>query len=181
MTRNQRLFLVGAVAGASLDMIHVASDVLYYPKPFYPWGQAWWVPFLFGMAALVLVWGYGLVSSFVGARDPLPPPSALTESALGFILAYAATGLFHDKELLLALGLVITWSWHTKRHPGEGAVPYALVTALGGTLFEAMLSSTGVFFYTPENQDIWGVPIWLPALYLHASLLTRSIALRYFR
>jgi hypothetical protein len=82
---------------------------------------------------------------------------------------------------LLALALVMTWSWHAKRHPGEGALPYALATALGGTLFEAMLSSTGAFYYTKDNQDILGVPIWLPALYLHASLLTRAIALRYFR
>jgi hypothetical protein len=88
MTRNQRLFLVGAVAGASLDMIHVVSGVLSYPNPFYPWGQALWVPLLFGMAALVLVWGYQMVAAFVGARDPSPPASALTESALGFVLAY---------------------------------------------------------------------------------------------
>jgi hypothetical protein len=179
MTRNQRLFLVGAVAGASLDMIHVVSGVLYYPKPFYPWGQALWVPLLFGMAALALVLGYQMVAAFVGARDPSPPASALTESALGFVLAYVATGLFHDSELLLAVGLVLAWSWHSRRHPGEGGVPYALVVALGGTLFEALLSSTGAFQY--NDPDVWGVPIWLPALYLHASLLTRAIALRYFR
>jgi hypothetical protein len=179
MTRNQRLFLVGAFAGSSLDMIHVVSDVLYYPKPFYFWGQAWWVPFLFGMAAIVLVAGYNMVSSFIGARDPSPPASALTESAIGFILAYLATGFFHHSELLLALGLVLAWSWHNKRHPGEGAVPYALAVAVGGTLFEAILSSTGAFYY--REPDVLGVPIWLPALYLHASLLTRAIALRYFR
>jgi hypothetical protein len=177
--RERRLFLVGAIVGSALDMIHVLSGVLNYPKPFYPWGQAWWVPFLFGAAAIVLVRGYRLVADLVGARDPALSSNALTSAALGFIGAYLATGLFHQQELLLAVGLVAAWSLHQRLHPGQGTGPYAFAVAIGGTLFESLLSSTGAFDYT--EPDFLGVPIWLPALYLHAALLTRAIALRYFR
>lgn len=177
--RERRLFLVGAFVGTLLDMIHVKSGVLYYPKPFYPWGQAWWVPLLFGVAAIVLVRGYRIVADLAGARDPSPSSGSLTNAAIGFVLAYAATGIFHQQELLLLVGLIVAWSLHQRAHPGQGTGPYAIAVAIGGSLFESFLSSTGAFYYT--EPDLLGIPIWLPALYLHAALLTRAIALRYFR
>lgn len=178
MQKEQRLFIVGAVMGTLLDLIHVQSGVLYYASPFYPGGQAFWVPLLFGAAALVLVRGYRSFAEFLGVRDPIASTNSLTEAALGFVAAYAATGLFHEHELLLTAALVVSWAWHQKRHPGEGGVPYAVGLAIAGSFFEAALSSTGAFSYT--SPDLLGVPVWLFALYLHASILTRAIALRYF-
>src|SRR6266508_3371407 len=51
------------------------------------------------------------------------------------------------------------------------------ILAVGGSLFEAALSSTGAFHY--QHPDVLLVPAWLPALYLHASLLVREACLAF--
>jgi hypothetical protein len=74
MQREWRLFLVGAIVGSLLDLIHVVSGVLEYPHPFYPGGQAWWVPFLFGSAAVLLVKSYRPFVELFGATRTREPP-----------------------------------------------------------------------------------------------------------
>jgi hypothetical protein len=50
---------------------------------------------------------------------------------------------------------------------------YCLLCAVAGPLFERTLSSTGAFTYT--HVDALGVPLWLPALYLHLGPALRHI------
>ena len=70
---------------------------------------------------------------------------------------------------------MIAWLIRVLGEPTADKLAVAAAFALGGPLFEAALSATGGFFY--RRPDLLGVPIWLPALYLHVSLLTRQIAL----
>ena len=179
------LFFAGAVIGTLGDQIHVQFGVLSYPHPA-PWlyGQASWVPLLFGCAGLALVLGN---RTFI--RPSLHPdirtgdvlPATLGEvlgSFVLFVAAYFSTGLFQDHPRLLALGLTAIWLLRIAPRPTRDKLLGGLASAVGGTLFEAALSSTGAFRY--RSPDLWLVPIWLPALYLHVSLATRDIYLAWF-
>jgi len=165
------LFLVGAVVGTLGDQIHVQFDVLWYPRPLLC-GQAPWVPFLFGTAALVLVNGHRL---FLRRPAGDPPPSSLAAPAVLFVAAYFATALGKERPLLVAGGLAAAWALRVAVAPATDKLLAGLAIAAGGPLVEAALSATGAFFY--RRPDVLGVPVWLPALYLHVSLLTRQIYL----
>ena len=47
------IWLVGGVAGAACDQIHVQFGVLAYPLP-QLWGQPWWVMPNFGVGAVLI-------------------------------------------------------------------------------------------------------------------------------
>src|SRR5690242_15179434 len=100
------------------------------------------------------------------------PPATLVAPALGLLVAYLATAVLADRPVVLALVLLIAWLVRVVRDPTADKLAVATAFALGGPLFEAALSATGGFFY--RRPDILGVPLWLPALYLHVSLLTRQ-------
>ena len=57
--------------------------------------------------------------------------------------------------------------------------PPAWPSPPAGPPFEAALAATGAFSY--RQPDVLGVPVWLPALYLHLSLFTRQIHLGFQR
>jgi len=168
--RTAALFVAGAVVGTLLDRIHVAAGVLWYARPVLA-GQAVWVPLVFGVGALLLMSGHVI---FPPPERPATP-ATLVVPALGLLLAYLATAALADRPFTLALVLVIAWLVRVLREPTADKLAVATAFGLGGPFFEAALSATGGFFY--RRPDILGVPVWLPALYLHVSLLTRQIAL----
>ena len=134
-------------------------------------GQAAWVPLVFGAGALLLMSGHLIFPP----DEPQAAPATLVAPAVGLLVAYLATAVLTDRPLVLALGLVTAWVVRVLRDPTRDKLAVATAFALGGPLFEATLSATGGFFY--RRPDLLGIPIWLPALYLHVSLLTRQIAL----
>ena len=173
------LFLVGAVAGTLGDQIHVQFHVLSYRAPV-AWllGQAIWVPLLFGCAGLALVGGERL---YDGLRRPHEQRPSLASNAATvglFYLAYLSTGLLQDSPLQLTAGLTAAWALRVARNPSRDRLLSAVAAATGGCLFEGLLSMTGAFTY--RSPDFFHVPLWLPALYFHVSLMTRDIYLRYF-
>jgi hypothetical protein len=170
MQRTAALFVAGAVVGTLLDRIHVAAGVLWYARPVLA-GQAVWVPLTFGLGALLLMSGHVIFPPH--ARHATP--ATLVAPALGLVVAYLATAVLADRPVVLTLTLLIAWLVRVVRGPTADKLAVASAFALGGPLFEATLSATGGFFY--RRPDLLGVPIWLPALYLHVSLLTRQIAL----
>ena len=166
------VFVAGAVVGVTFDRLHVVSGVLCYARPVLA-GQAVWVPLLFGTGGLILVNGHRL---FLRRPPPVPPPpSSLVAPALAFAAAYVATALWSDHPRLLAAGLALAWIARIAGRPTADRIAAGLAVAVGGPLVEAAVSATGGFFYT--HPDYLGVPIWLPALYLHVSLFTRQIDL----
>lgn len=174
------LFLVGAVLGTLGDQIHVQFGVLYYPKPFLL-GQAFWVPLLFGAGAPLMVHGEAMVQGLTkrGMIAERPPRTAVVLPGILFFAAYFATGLFAAWPIALTVGLTLTWiiraALITRRRQATARELLfgAVAMAIGGTLVEALVSAIGAFYY--RKSDFIGVPIWLPALYFHLSLLTRTI------
>ena len=175
------LFFVSAVLGTLGDQIHVQFGVLSYPHPFaYLFGQAIWVPPLFGFAGLALVLGNRAFLKPYSLGGTVPPATLgeVFASFILFVAAYFSTGLFQSHPRLLALALTLFWLFRIARRPTRDKIATGLASALGGSLFEALLSSTGAFQY--RNPDLWLIPIWLPALYLHVSLATREIYRAFF-
>lgn len=169
------LFALGATIGTVADQLHVRSGVLAYPHPA-PWlgGEAPWVPLLFGAAGVVLPLSNAWLLRL--SRGP-PRPAPLRDLAaavLWFFAAYLSTALFQGAPLRLAAALGVAWLARLAAAPALDAAVAGPAFAVAGSLFEAALSSTGAFRYL--RPDLLLVPAWLPALYLHASLMTRAAA-----
>jgi len=175
--------LFGSLSLTLGDQLHVRLGVLSYRQPFL-FGQAVWVPGVFFFAAAA-----GLVGLFVGAwvsgtlRD-------LTEAhadrwgtreavyaAVWLAVAYGISGPLQDHPRALLAGYALTYLWRCYALGVPWLWFHGALFALGGTLFEATLSSTGAFTYA--CPDIVGVPWWLPGIYLHAIFLPRAVLRRW--
>jgi hypothetical protein len=162
------LFLLAAVAVTLGDRGHVAFSVLSYPGG----GQPLWVLPEMGMAGVGLVWGWQVFpgssdETRVALRDTAVP-------ALWFLGAYALSSPLSSWPVVLCLGLLGLFVVRAFREPlPRPAVLYCIAVAVGGTVAETIISGLGLFSYT---SPLFGpVPIWLPMLYLHVGLATRSI------
>jgi hypothetical protein len=172
------LGVLGAVVGTVGDQIHVQYGVLWYPAP-RPWlyGQAAWVPALFGGSTIALVFGHALlVRAWPPARRP--QRRAVVAPFLLFAAAYFSTGLFQAHPAALALGLTLAWAARVALAPARDKLAAGVLYAFAGPLVEAAVSSLGGFYY--RHPSAVRVPLWLPALYLHVSLLSRHIYLAWF-
>lgn len=164
-------FAAGSVGGALCDQIHVRGGVLRYRTP-RVFGQAWWVAPQFGVAMLAVL----RAARVAGGRDRRrPSPRAYVVGAAWFLGAYLASAVFRRSPRALAGVLVALWFGRMARSPDRArVVPYSLLLALVGTAYESVWSSTGSFTYT--QPDVAGVPLWLPALYLHGAPLAVDVA-----
>ena len=164
------LFAAGGIGLALCDQIHVQAGVLDYDTGGF-FGQAWWVPLQFGLAAVAIVAG---AAPFARGRAK-PGTVAFLTGTLWFVAAYAASGLFDAHPYALAAAFVVTWALRVAfaRQPSS-LVAFSLLLAAAGTGAEAILSAAGTFAYT--NPDLLGVPIWLPGLYLHGAPLALALA-----
>jgi hypothetical protein len=173
------LFGAGAVGGTLGDQIHVQYGVLWYPRPV-TWlaGQAIWVPLLFGCSTMALVYGYAPLARWAHVDD-LPARRGLALSIAIFVLAYFSTAWFGDTHpIALTVALTAAWLARIVRRPTRDKLLGALACAIGGPLVEALLQRAGGFHYRYPLTSV-EVPIWLPALYLHVSLLARHIYLAF--
>ena len=110
-------------------------------------------------------------------------PASLTQTlsaTIAFAAAYALTAFWHAQPM--ALGGMLTAWWISRVLLGvdRWLLFFSLLTAVGGPLFEAGWSALGFFTYVESHA--LGVPVWLPALYLHVGLLARPAeSLVYFK
>src|SRR5437588_12706585 len=89
------LFLLGATLGTALDSLHVHSGVERYPLPVL-FGLAWWVPLLFGSAAVAIGYSHPLVDPLLHNRRP-PRRIWVSLAALTWlVLAYLVSSSFLD-------------------------------------------------------------------------------------
>ena len=173
----------GSVLCTLLDQLHVRFGVLAY-RDGSMFGQAPWVPSLFAVATLFGLFGYltwarklGFRRDLLdGARDRWGTREAVWALAW-MVVAYGVSGPLQGWPRGLLGVYLITFvlrSW-SLRAPGLGWS--SLQFAVGGTMFESLLASTGAFHY--RHPDLWGVPLWLPGVYLHATPLLRAVLRRW--
>lgn len=161
------LFGLGATVGSALDAFHVHSGVERYPAPAFA-GVAWWVPLLFGAAAVAIGYSHPLADPLLGqVRRPRRPAVSVAELSW-LLLAYvvSATALLSVEKVAL-LSLIYLNFWLLAGRSWQNLL-LAVVTAITGTLIEMWLVAAGAFMYI--HPDFMGVPYWLPCLYACASL-----------
>jgi hypothetical protein len=156
--------LAGAICVA-LDHLHVTEGVLFYAHPVI-WGQAWWVFPLFFGATLAIFGGLRLVHPKPLDNDP--PMRAAAGDFIALVTAYAFTAFAASLPNVVLFVLLGTWVARAVRGMPGRHIVFCVLCALIGSAFEATLSGTGAFTY--YHPDLFGVPRWLPALYLHAAV-----------
>ena len=166
--------VMGAIVCTICDHLHVITGVLYYPKPFF-WQQAWWVPPLFAGASVVITASAQPTRALLGGAVVPPPLLRCTAGdMLAFVTAYAFTAYGNSLPNVVLAVLVAWWLARVVAGAPPWLVVYSLLTAAGGTLFEAGWSKLGFFHYS--NPDFIGVPRWLPGIYLHVAFLTADLS-----
>jgi hypothetical protein len=161
---------VPALVGAALtlcDRMHWRHGALTYPHEGGLAGQPLWVPPLFAVAAIALVFGHRWMVGFrLGHAPRTDAATALAHTAI-FVLAYACTAWFHTSPWLLALALTASWLPVALSQRYRGFLSFAAVACVIGPLIEWQVSAWGGFRYT--HPELGAVPIWLPPLYLWAA------------
>lgn len=178
-----RLALAGATAATLFDAVHVHTQTLSYPKPFL-FGQAAFVFPGFVGAFLAMAFAYGalvrwLPPSIPRAFSTSPTSgSGFIEALTTFSLAYALSGYGNREPLQLALILYATAALRLALAPDRLFMTLmALILAVAGMLAEGTMSLFGLVRY--REPEIYGVPFWLGALYMHGAFALRE-AMRFF-
>ena len=162
------LFLFGATVGSALDAIHTYSGTTAYPQPV-AFRMAWWTPLLFGFAGLSTGLAYPIVERL--RRRPIAKDATLarvTGSFALFALLYLASGFLPAsnavKLAVLLAGDVALFATVAKTRE---ALALAACAAVIGPATEIVLVAQGAFRHL--QPDVFGIPIWLPALYAAGS------------
>jgi Insulin-induced protein (INSIG) len=161
------LFVLGATLGTALDAFHVYSNVERYAVPTLL-RVGWWVPLLFGVAAVAIGYSHPLVDPLLQHRRPArclaTSLGELTWLLLAYLVSASAVYSFAKVGLLtliyLNFWLLAGRSWQN--------LFLSIATAITGTLVEMILVAVGAFWYL--QPDMLGVPYWLPCIYACASL-----------
>lgn len=159
---------LGATLGSALDAIHSHFGALSYTHPVFARAAAW-VPLLFA----------GAYASAIARPLLLPhePPLPGRKAALGmgfFIAAYWLTVAPWPSLVRCALLVCIFWiSWALCDRTLAG-VGIAGVTAILGPAVEIALVHAGTFVH--HEVLVFGIPGWLPLLYLTAAVGLGSLA-----
>ena len=162
------VFVLGGVAGALLDLIHVRTGPPSYPDSTW-FGQPWWVIPEMGAAALLGPFGT-IVSARVLRVGVRRDVRAFAAASVWFAAAYWTSALLRDVPWLGALVLGGTWAARVAVSRDRSLLLVVSVgMAIAGTAVEMILTNAGVFSYA--DPQMLGVAVWLPTLYAHAALL----------
>jgi Insulin-induced protein (INSIG) len=161
------LLLVGAILGTALNAYHVFSYVEQYTRPAFL-GVAWWVPLLFGFAAVAIGYSHPLIDPLIQNFRRTRRLSVSIAELAWILLAYViAASPISSLAKIILLGLIYFNFWLLTGRGWQNLL-LSLVTAITGTLVEMTLVAAGAFSYL--QPDIFGIPYWLPFMYACASL-----------
>ena len=161
------LFAVGAVGGLIGDATHVQTGTTTYLSDAVPfiWESALWFPVAVGLATVLT----GDLRLRLGPVAPWPGPR-LPEAAIAIasVLAiYAVSALAVDQPELAGTVLVTALAvlCVVRFSSGPPALICACAAAILGPIAEIILVEVGAAEYGPNSDGLFGVAVWLPALY----------------
>lgn len=182
--------LLGGVMGTLLDAFHVLNETAYYDNfPKIPLlDVAFYVPIEFATAGVVV----GLIRPWLDVelrrkRSELPPAIVL----FGMIVlsgAWFGSGWLtaqcwvsqtpqctSDPSALIAtiLTFIAGGMWLVFDRSWQGAFAALLTAGIGVTVELGLVELTGTYHY--RHPDFWGVPKWLPSLYVVACVAVGNL------
>ena len=172
-----------AVATTTCDWIHVFTGTLTYTDPFL-FGQSWFVFPGFTLAFLLMMVVYNKMFSLV--PDTFIKTKSMSHGNLNdtvesftiFVLIYMMSGFGSEFPMLLNIifyGSFLIRLMTTYERPF--IITFAIVLAIGGIMGEGLLVVANLVEYS--HPEIFHVPIWLGAVYMHGALALREL-MRYF-
>lgn len=163
------LFIMGAILGPICDGFHSHTDTLAYPEV-WKFKMAWWVPLLFGSATVVVGYSHSHMDILWNKRRNFSWKFTLI-GVFSFISIYFLSAILNLNELtkssIIYVLAMLIWYFFDRTFYG---LILAILTSIIGSLVEISLIFTQNFYYLPEHSHIWGIPYWLPALYIAASV-----------
>jgi hypothetical protein len=170
------LFFIGAVGGLIGDAGHVQSGTTTYLDDTTPfiWRSALWFPILVGLATASL--------GELRLRLGRPRPGFDLRTGIAAIAAvlsiYAITALVHDAPEEPATTLVIGLAAIVACWLGGGrpAIVCALVAAVVGPAAEIVIVDLDLSRYSSTADSLFGVALWLPALYFAFGIVAARLA-----
>jgi hypothetical protein len=170
------LFVIGAAGGLIGDAGHVDAGTTRYLDDSLPliWNSRLWFPVLVGLAT----------ASLGELRLRLAPPRPGFDARLGVagiaaVLAlYAVTALVYDEPEGPATTLVLTLAllfacWLADGWP---TIACGLIAAIAGPLAEIIIVELELAAYAESSDSLFGVALWLPALYLAFGVVVARLA-----
>ena len=177
------LAVTGALVATLCDANHVYTQTLSYPAPICT-GQAWWVFPGFFLAFTVMSVLYVELARLCQSVTPSTASQsagsayAMVESFVAFVLVYLLSGFGNESPNLLVLIFYGTFILRLAVTYERGwALLLAVLLGVGGMFGEGLLSLFGQVTY--RHVDVFGVPYWLGALYMHGALALRE-SVRFF-
>jgi hypothetical protein len=172
------LALLGAAMATFCDGVHVHTQALSYPNPFW-FGQAWWVYPGFVLAFLFMECAYLFVVKILPAgiftKESVSRGNVreLIETSITFILIYLLSGYGNLDPVFLSVifyaTFVVRWLFSYDR---AWLLLLAVSMAIGGMFAEGVLAAAGLVAY--RHVDIFYVPFWLGGLYVHGAFAIRA-------
>lgn len=180
------LFLgFGGVFGL-LDRVWVGLGILEYPTAG-PGQQAWWVPLQLGSVGLIAVLLYRLLSRWLVKGSPRAGENHAAAVLFGagwFVAAHVGGPLIGARYPETYL-IVLTLLWLVRviyaRLPFFElllVIGFSIAMSIAGAGGEALACKAGMMRY--PIGPLFGVPLWLPGLWLHAALWARALARAWF-
>lgn len=168
------LAALGATLGVALDGIHTHLGATSYTRPVL-WRAAWWTPLIFAGAFSVGL-ARPLLERLLRRPSPAPPPRVVLAAMACFVGAYFVTvrplPWPVTSALLLAVFAAAWWTFD------RTAITLGIccAAAVGGPAVEALLVARGLFVH--HQVLAFGVPGWLPFLYMVAGVALTTLARR---
>jgi len=170
------LFLIGAAGGLVGDAGHVQSGTTVYLDDATPfvWRSALWFPILVGLATASI--------GELRLRLAAPRPgfdARIGIAAIASVLAiYAITAVILDAPeepgtVLVAMLAVLVACWLAD---GRAAIICGLSAAIVGPVAEIVIVELELSRYAETADSLFGVPLWLPALYFAFGVVAARLA-----
>ncbi len=171
------LYLFGAIGCSVGDAFHVHTKTTSYQPECFIWyikGIPFWIPLLFGVAAAFFGIIYALCRRILGIAHFRQNGSIAQVFIAGLVYfcCHCLSGYIFRwglplTHVLLGVPVVLAWMFLDKT-PG-GALVCILVGAIG-TGAEMLLVRKGIFSFSSQADQFFGVATWLPWIYMAGGL-----------
>ena len=165
-----KFLFLGMILGGIGEYFCVQAGVWIYRKPFL-FGIPLWLPPFWGYAFLLMNrWGERLLGPEVRRSDW---PLLLRGSYLFFqyLMLIGLTVGFSERNLIL-FGCLLILGLFNLAHSSRMDRFFALIFPIMGVALELIAVHSKIWYY--DNPDFFGLPFWLPLLYLNFAIFIRK-------